>query len=167
MLNYEYTLWLDLDGVLADFERKVSDISTIPFASMKKSSVWYHIQRYNDNVKPFFESLDKMQDADDLLDWVVGKFGTIKILSACGHTPKGAADQKRKWVADNVEPRVPHIVAKIVTSSEQKAQYASPTSILVDDRMKSIDPWVRAGGIGVHHQNTNDTIRQLELLLAK
>lgn len=94
-LDYEYSLWLDLDGVIADFETKVSEIAGLPFHSMRKSKIWHHVQMYNDRVKPFFQSLDKMKDADELLDWVITRFGTIKILSACGHTPKNAAEQRK------------------------------------------------------------------------
>jgi hypothetical protein len=38
-------------------------------------------------------------------------------------------------------------------------------SILVDDRNKSIDPWVEAGGIGVLHKSVPDTIGQLRELI--
>ena len=47
-------------------------------------------------------------------------------------------------------------------SAKDKAQYASPNAILIDDRSKAIDPWVDMGGIGILHTNTNNTIEQLK-----
>ena len=55
---------------------------------------------------------------------------------------------------------------KILTtvSGADKHKYAAPNHILIDDRMKAIGPWRKAGGIGILHKDTKDTIAKLKLL---
>ncbi len=52
----------------------------------------------------------------------------------------------------------------ILRYASQKQEYASPTSILIDDRQKNIDQWEAAGGIGILHTSTANTIEQLKKL---
>jgi hypothetical protein len=40
-------------------------------------------------------------------------------------------------------------------------------SILVDDTKKKINGWRAAGGIGILHKNTKDTIKQLNEIIEK
>ena len=54
------------------------------------------------------------------------------------------------------------VVVNLVRKSNDKAAYAAPNHILIDDRSKSIQPWVAAGGIGILHTNAANTIRQLK-----
>jgi hypothetical protein len=48
--------------------------------------------------------------------------------------------------------------------SSQKQQLAKPNRILIDDREDNIKRWKDKGGIGIHHINSADTIKQLKLL---
>lgn len=165
-LNYDWNVFCDADGVICDFTKKVQSFlpEFINDNPKFKNKVWGSIQYHNDNVEPFFESLDKMHDADHLVDFVRSTFGNVFILTACGFTPKDAADQKRRWFERQYGK---DLIVKTVTKSSDKAQFASPNSILIDDRAKSIDPWVAAGGVGVLHTSAEDTIAQLEKFLRK
>jgi len=162
MGNERYYIMIDLDGVLADFEGKVTEILGRPMNSVPKGSVWKAVQAYNNQVAPFFESLPKMSDADKLVKFCVENFMNVKILTATGYVPKDAAEQKKRWVLKNYGPTLP---VKTVTSSEQKAMYANPKTILIDDRSKSIGPWESAGGIGILHKNADLTISELKKLI--
>lgn len=166
-----YTCFIDLDGVLANFSGKVAElmgftltegdeISTHP--KFEKKQMWKLIHNH-DSHTPFFYSLEEMSDAHELFDFILEYFDhdDIAILSASGHTPVDAPQQKRRWVRKHFGDYTSHIVAK----SPDKAAYATPTAILIDDRDKSIDPWVAAGGIGILHKNAKDTIEQLKKLL--
>lgn len=157
-MNYDYVIYCDLDGVLAAFEEKCQIILNGTFNTFHKSKIWSGIQHYNDNVEPFFESLEKMHDADILMDFIKSNFGNIRILSACGFTPKDAGDQKRRWCEKHYGKE---LIVKIVSKSPDKAQYAASNAILIDDRNKSIDPWIQAGGIGILHKNAEETIKEL------
>lgn len=156
---YNYNIAIDLDGVLAAWDQRCEEILGGPIDYNAKGKVWSSIKHYNDTVQPFFETLDKLPDADTLFNFIKQNFANYYILSASGHTPPDAADQKRRWVANHYGKDV---ITKIVTKSPDKAQYANEYTILIDDRSKSIDPWVAAGGIGILHIHALDTIKQLK-----
>lgn len=158
-MNEQYTLAIDLDGVIADFSKKVGEINGMPFNKVPRGQLWKSIERYDRDVEPFFESLDLMPDAMKLWEYASSNFINLFILTACGFTPRNAAEQKRRWVAKHFGKAV---VCKVVTDSHQKAQFANPRTILVDDRMKSIGPWSAAGGIPVLHTSAADSIAKLK-----
>jgi len=160
-LNENYTIYLDADGVLCDFEKKVSEINGLPFHKISRGKLWSSIEKYDKEVEPFFENLEKMPDADELLNFVNNNFINIFILTACGNTPKNAAQQKRNWFRKNY----PNLIVKTVQDSKDKAKFANSNSILVDDRSKSIDPWKSAGGIGILHTSARNSIEEINMLL--
>lgn len=165
--NERFTVAIDADGVVVNFEKRVCDHLGCSPAQLKQPEyrrrMWGAIKHINDNVSPYFEHLEKMPDADVLVNFVKANFVNHYILTACGSTPPNAAAQKRVWFKREYGSGL-HV--KTVQSSEAKAEFAGPTVILIDDRMKSIDPWTRAGGIGILHTSAADTIRQLKALIA-
>lgn len=160
-MNEHFTVYLDSDGVLAGFEEKVSQIVGKPFNKIDKRTIWTSIERYNKEVEPFFESLPVLPDANELFNFVKNNFINYYILTAVGYTPKNAAEQKKNWFRKHFG----YVNVKTVNSSEQKAQYACKTCILIDDRSKSIEPWVTAGGIGILHTSARNSILQLKNII--
>ncbi|GAG55785.1 unnamed protein product, partial [marine sediment metagenome] len=71
-----------------------------------------------------------------------------------------ATPQKHAWVKEKLG-NIPTLVTR---KSAEKAQYAEPNAILIDDRTKSIQPWTAAGGIGILHTSAQDSINQLKQL---
>ena len=162
-LKSNYTIAIDADGVICDFSKRVKEITgETPENARNKGKIWVSISDYDKNVQPFFETLEKMPDADTLMNFVKSNFYNYFILTACGFTPRDAADQKKRWFAKNYGK---DLIVKVVTKSPDKAQYANEHTILIDDRSKSIDPWVAAGGIGILHTDANSTIEQLKKYL--
>ena len=157
-----YTVALDVDGVLADFEAKVQEIFGKPISAINSRHLWAGIGKYDKEVEPFFETLPVMENAFDLIRFVDANFSKWFLLTASGYVPKNVAEQKRKWAAKVISPKVEVVV---VRKSHEKAQYANSKTILVDDRSKSIDPWRQAGGIGILHTSVEDTINQLKPFL--
>jgi 5'(3')-deoxyribonucleotidase len=152
---------LDSDGVLADFDKKAEEILGMPIASAGKGKLWAAVERYNTNVAPFFESLDVVPGAIDLVKFAQDNFEEVFVLTASGNTPRDGAAQKVRWYTKHF----PGLKVIVVMKSPDKAAYASESTILVDDRMKSIEPWVAGGGIGVFHTSVADTIKQLKTLI--
>jgi hypothetical protein len=103
--------------------------------------------------------MDPMPDAAVLWGYVEKYKPTI--LSAVGTATKTASTEKREWVAVHMGEQYAKS-AILVTSSKDKAQYATPDCILIDDRRKSIDPWIEAGGIGILHTDAASTILKLK-----
>jgi hypothetical protein len=51
---------------------------------------------------------------------------------------------------------------EIFVPAAQKAKFAAPNHILIDDMEKNITAWEAAGGIGILHKNATDTINTLK-----
>jgi hypothetical protein len=162
MKRYDLTCAVDLDGVLFDFSGRLKEITGKPAEELSRGYLWHSVQKYNDTVAPFFETLDLLPDAHELWAYVTARFDHVFILTATGWTPKDGEDQKRRAVAKHFGQQT-HV--KVVTSGSLKAQFATPTTILIDDTRKAFDPWVAAGGIGVFHTSAADSIKQLESIL--
>ena len=163
MRNTTFFIWIDSDGVLADFDEKIREITGKECHELPKGTLWQHVDRYN-QTNPFFESLAKMPGADRLVQFVRANFEHHGVLTACGNTPKDAREQKIIWY----HRMWPGLRCEVVLKSPDKAaNFAAPNAVLIDDRAKSIDPWVAAGGIGILHTSVDDTIRQLQELLSR
>lgn len=157
---------VDLDGVLVDFERTALDIAGIrpdddPANKHLRRDFWKKIAIHVKKGGKFFEVMHPMADAFELWDYI--KHRNPVICSATGGHTVGAADEKRNWVRKHLGHEVANS-ARLVRDAANKAQYAHPGAILIDDRRKAIDPWIAAGGIGILHKNAADTIRQLKEL---
>ena len=164
MKNSKYIVYIDMDGVVADFDGKVKQISDGRYQSdpdYTKGMMWRDIKNWDAHVEPWFESLPKMDGADQLVDFITSNFERVKFLTATGSTPKDGPAQKRRWLEKNY----PGLEAIAVGASAQKAVYANPRAILVDDRDKSIDPWTRAGGVGILYTNASQAIKELQKFL--
>lgn len=145
------TLYLDMDGVLADFHKEYDKYDPKREDRKKfRSAVLDH------NI---FEVLDFMPDTQELLNHVSRLHGvTVEILTSMGtHDPfqgDSAKHQKLKWLnAKNIPYR-----ANFVRNKEEKAQYANPRSILVDDSIGCINPFNAAGGYGILHTSASSSI---------
>jgi hypothetical protein len=146
-------LFLDCDGVLADFEagvRALLGTSTRKFQERHGSGeFWRRLARQGD----FYAVLPEMPDAQDL-------FRAVKHLKPTILTglPLGtwAAPQKERWAARHF-PGVPIIT----TMARQKHLHMEPGDVLVDDRENHRHLWDQARGIFIHHKNAADSIRQL------
>lgn len=149
------TLYLDMDGVLADFHKAYIkyDPNKDDRKKFRASVMEYKI----------FEDLDFMPDTQELLNHVSKLHGiNVEILTSMGtHDPiqgEEAKRQKLKWLnAKNIPYK-----ANFVRSKEEKANYATPNSILIDDSVGCISPFIRAGGHGILHTNSSETISILD-----
>jgi 5'(3')-deoxyribonucleotidase len=152
------TLYLDMDGVLADFNKEYTkfDPEKSDRKRFRESVIEHHI----------FEKLDFMPDAQELLNHVSRLNGVnVQILTSMGtHEPiqaNMAQMQKMKWLdAKNIPYK-----ANFVHNKQEKARFATPRSILIDDSVGCISPFIEAGGHGILHVNASDTIRILDSTL--
>lgn len=151
------TLYLDMDGVLADFHKEY--VKYDPDKSDRKkfrASVMEH---------QIFEKLDFMPDTQELLNHVkhLANSGVhVEILTSMGtHDPiQGAEAKKQKtaWLKAHGIPYKPNFVR----NKQEKSAYATPTSILVDDSPGCISPFIEKGGHGILHHRASETIRILD-----
>jgi 5'(3')-deoxyribonucleotidase len=153
--NTMITLYLDMDGVLADFNKEYTK-----FDPQKEDRKKFRDAVINHHI---FEKLDFMPDTQELLNHV-SKLRDIKveILTSMGTHETTQANmaqmQKLKWLG---EKNIPYR-ANFVHNKQEKAKYATPTSILIDDSSGCIGPFVAAGGYGILHNHASETIRILD-----
>lgn len=146
-------LFLDLDGVLADFDGGVRATTGCPPGDLAARVMWKALARHPD----FYGTLDMMADAPDLWAFCAPSRPTILTGLPMG---RWAEPQKRAWVARVLGADVP-VVACL---SRDKHLWSGPGHVLVDDRIDLRDRWEAAGGTFVHHTTAAASIAALRAL---
>jgi hypothetical protein len=147
-------LYLDCDGVLADFDQGATAVLGMPPGAYEKrrgiGRMWPKLAAAPD----FYFGLPLMADAMRLFEAV--RHLDPVILTGL---PRGnwAADQKVRWAAKYFPgTRI------ITTLARDKRDHARPGDVLVDDQLRHAHLWEEVGGIFVHHRNAEDTIARLK-----
>jgi hypothetical protein len=152
----QYTIYCDMDGVLVDFDRgyqELTGMTTQQADAIGGDTFWEPLTQAG---AKWWITLNWMPDGKQLWNYI--KKYTPILLSAPSKQESSRLG-KRVWVKRELPD-----VKLILRPASQKQQYASPTSILIDDRQKNIDQWEAAGGIGILHTSTANTIEQLKQL---
>jgi hypothetical protein len=146
----KYTLYIDMDGVLVDFEKSAHKLLGEPITATNKKIYWKKLQSLGENgALEFWTSMDWMPNGKKLWNFC-SQFNPI-ILSSPGHTMRTLIEKgKEVWIQKNMSPKP----GKVLFETD-KEKYANPKAIIIDDRSKVIDPWRSAGGIGIHYQDKN------------
>ena len=147
-------LFLDCDGVLADFEKGAAAVLGMhPKAFEKRFGIgrfWAKLTKAPD----FYFGLPLLPDAMDL-------FEAVKHLDPIILTglPSGnwAAEQKVRWAA-----RYFPGTRIITTRARDKRDHGKPGDVLVDDMLKHAPLWEEMGGIFIHHKKVEDTLERLK-----
>lgn len=149
-------IFLDCDGVLADFDQGAEAILGMSPREFEKrhgpGEFWKRLARAPD----FFGALPLMPDAMQLYAAVRHRNPVILTGMPRG---KWAEPQKRRWAARHF-PEVP----VITTMAALKHEHRHPGDVLVDDRDNYRHLWEEEGGIFVHHKDAQSSIAALEEL---
>ena len=160
-------VYLDMDGVLADF-----------FGGVEKMyGVEHWKQLTNDKTKDlkkevidritgtdFFATLPKFSTADGLIEMVKkftgGKFSINTSPLRGDH--ENSAKYKKLWISNNIEKPDDIVVTGRKESYATDKGTGTP-NILIDDRPVNIQRWQAAGGYGILYQanrNSLDTVKK-------
>lgn len=150
--------FVDLDGVLADFEYQLLRVAGVRVHDVEDDAMWAHVNAY-DSSGEWFLDLPLMPGAREL--WSHIRQFSPTILTATGRAGERAAEQKKAWVLKHFGITPDRVIA--VRKSEEKAAYMTvPGSILIDDNLqRCVLPWTAAGGRGIHHVNYRMTLAQV------
>lgn len=160
----DYKLFVDLDGVLADFVKGVKQIfpgyteHQYETDAKFRKEMWNRVESHAAEGGELWRSLDPLPDAQQL--WSYVKSHDPIILTATGTNIPSAGEQKKYWVKSYLGNNP----VLLVRAARDKQQYAAKNHILIDDKKKAIDPWVAAGGIGILHTSAVNTINELKKL---
>jgi 5' nucleotidase, deoxy (Pyrimidine), cytosolic type C protein (NT5C) len=146
-------LFLDCDGVLADFEAGARDMLGMSPRAFEerygKRAFWREVAR----TKDFYARLPLMPDARALFDRVAHLEPIILTGLPLGNW---AAPQKVRWAEEHFPGT--HI---ITCMARDKYRHMKGADVLVDDRADHRDKWEAAGGIFVHHEDARSSLAKL------
>ncbi|MEO6198909.1 MAG: hypothetical protein ABIO68_03080 [Sphingomicrobium sp.] len=146
-------LFLDADGVLADFDAGVKELlGARPdeyIAEHSQREFWRRLA----NAPDFYAQLPEMAHARRLFDAVEHLRPTILTGLPFGNW---AAPQKVAWAASHF-PGVPIITCM----ARDKHKHMAVGDVLVDDREIHRSAYEEAGVIFVHHRNAADSVARL------
>lgn len=163
-VKIDYELYVDLDGVMADLDKHVRQITGKTFLQLRDeapSRNGFELFVANERAQghSVFDQLDMMPDAELLWNYVVKYHPNI--LTATGKPHEPAKAEKIRWTHENLDG-FDQIYA--VPSGVDKYHFAAPNRILIDDSVKNVDDWNRSGGKGILHTSAANTIAELKKL---
>jgi len=166
-------IFLDMDGVLADFDKAAKanfnfDTSRLnmsrslmtPADALLKDQLYEQIEQ----LENFWLTLEPISDAQVLFEFFKD-FNPVILTAAPSNKGieaesfKRAARHKREWIREHFPVPDTHFLC---TTSSDKHLYMNhlnkKVNILVDDRLKNIDNWHTAGGLGIFHTSAQNSI---------
>lgn len=146
-----FEVYLDLDGVFADLEKKIVEIAKRPREEIAKKEFWKIVY----SVPDFFYILDLMPEAEHL--WAYAKqYDSVRFLTGAPNS-KTAQEHKRLWVKE----RFGSEYETIVLPRKEKKLHSGPNKLLIDDHPENIAEWIAMGGHGILHDG--DVWRTIKL----
>ena len=161
-LDPKAELYVDMDGVLADFFGVWTKMMGVEHWKQIKD-IEPALQKIRD-TKDFWINLPMTSNATNLLNAIKQFKGKYNILSAPLPGDPESEPQKRAWIQKHLSMFPP---TKIIIDPN-KAAYAKQAdgtpNALIDDFGENISKWESAGGIGIQHANSSvaNTISNLE-----
>ncbi len=148
--------FLDMDGVLANFVQGAIKAHNRPspyedprgYGVFDMEKLWGITAE--EFWKPlefegFWEGLEKLSEADKLVDWVCLVFGVSHVcLLTDPAESRNGIPEKKAWVE-----RYYPFLSKNILFGSAKQFLAGPGRYLIDDRDKNIETFNQAGGFGI------------------
>ena len=164
-------VYLDMDGVLADFERGVLELAgMVPTPLNGNRDIHYDDRMWGAVVKVehFYGRLQPMPGAKAMFDALCARYGDrCEILTGIPKPRRGilyAREDKLEWVRRELSP---DIVVNVVLR-EQKPEYCTGADcVLIDDAVRNIRDWENMGGTGILHETPEQTLAALAAIEAR
>ncbi len=146
-------VYVDLDGVLADFDSHYERAFGVRPDKVADNVDWALVNGSRD----FYAGIPPMPDALDLWDFVSRLKTRPIVLTGVPKLVPIAADNKRRWVDQHLGAATQVICCR----SADKFRHAKAGDILVDDWEKYKHRWLRVGGRWITHTSAENSIQQL------
>jgi 5'(3')-deoxyribonucleotidase len=162
MTNELPQIYCDMDQVLVNLmggaNKVLAAAGLKSFPQEEKDAKWEALKK----VPKFWANLEPMSDA--MMLWRYIKPHQAYILSTPSKRMVTCKPEKLEWIRKhlgNVEQI--HLVPRDDKQKFAVTKDGAP-NLLIDDYEKNIKEWVSAGGIGIRHINSMNTISQLRKL---
>ncbi len=152
-------LFVDLDGVLADFDGfylRHFGTTLDRFSESDPPGMWDNIRSHG----RFYREMPVMAGAYELWNGVQ-HLNPIILTGVPYYQVPEAEGHKREWLRENFGADVRVICCK----SKDKRLHGKPGDVLVDDWFKYRHLWEEMGGVFILHTSAKDSLAQLEGLL--
>lgn len=162
----DYYIYLDMDGVVADFDKRFKDLSgMLPQEYVDKNGLNAFWDLIDEKHKvAFWRGIELMPGAQKLVKYI--EQHPFEMLTAPS-VKKQSIIGKGLWVKDKVgtlystKPKVTYRKAKLKhTVKPQLTKY----DILIDDKASTIDTWNSSGGTAILYQSADQVINDLKQL---
>ena len=162
----DYYIYLDMDGVVADFDKRFKDLSgMLPQEYVDKNGLNAFWDLIDEKHKvAFWRGIELMPGAQKLVKYI--EQHPFEMLTAPS-IKKQSIIGKGLWVKDKVgtlystKPKVTYRKAKLKhTVKPQLTKY----DILIDDKASTIDTWNSSGGTAILYQSADQVINDLKQL---
>lgn len=159
-------IFLDMDGVLADFNGAMIKHFGVPFDQVGGGDAKERWRLISSELPDVYANLDTLPDADALVAAVTEVCveydaipGILTAIPKYGRLPNA---QKHKYEWTRV--RWPHLCKNfnIGPFAVDKQKHARPGHILIDDSELNIPQWQACGGYGILHVSAENSIQQLK-----
>ena len=155
-------IYLDMDGVIADFNKRYKELYKIYPSEADDYKVFdgFFAQFIAERQ---FAKLDLMPDAMVLINYLRSLNVPTEILSSTSSERRDAEirAQKMEWLKKhNIEF---HPI--LVPGKRHKKDYSNANSLLIDDTSVNVDQWRREGGVGILHTDAHTTINILKMYI--
>jgi tRNA nucleotidyltransferase/poly(A) polymerase len=166
--NGSTKIYLDMDGVLADFFGEWATLAGVTTGNWKDIPP-AKIDPTLDKMigTDFFNRLPKFPTTNALVSMVLKYTGEYHINSSpLRGDHENSGSWKKVWIKRELNPQPVSIVITGRKESYAVNRDGSP-NILIDDRGANIDAWTIKGGIGIKYQADENTIAEVRARLDK
>lgn len=143
------TIFLDMDGVITDFNKSVCKQFDLPYPPQ----VYHFFPEIRERVSEFcdtsfWHNLEWMHDGREILRAIMDTLGLEKVYLCTKIMPNiESASGKMMWIQDNLPVYLDRVI--IMSLGVPKYFLARPDTLLIDDRDKYVEEFTAAGGQGI------------------
>lgn len=156
----QHMVYLDMDGVLVDFEGKAREWYGDAWRQEIESPNWGRFAEHQD----LYDVLPMMPDALELYDGcckIAGSKHNVQILTALPSRAlfASAAEDKIKWARRHIDSNIRVVFGPYARDKQFHLRH--PGDVLIDDMIRNINQWNELGGIGILHVSAQSSLEKL------